>query len=381
MDYTSEPLLFRVRKAMRYVSLYGVRRTLVKIRGRYHMNKVYSSLPARERPGQSRGKVGLIGCGNFGFSVIAYYLKKNFGYVIRGCMDIDINRAASLFEQYKVGYYTDDAEEIFADPDIKLVYIASNHASHAEYAIRALRAGKDVHIEKPHIVDDDQLNRLCEEVSRNDGRIVSIGFNRPHSAIGMRIRDLIAQEDGDLLQNWFVAGHKIAPGHWYHGEKEGGRVLGNLCHWADFTYQVMPPERRFPILITPTRSERPDCDLAVTYVFGDGSIGAIAFSEKGEPFEGVRERYAAHRGNVLIAMDDFKRLVADIGPSRKVWERWHRDHGHEGSVVRSYETSMDSAAPGCDISYVWEAGQLFLRTKQALDTSQPVSIDGWNGNP
>jgi len=116
-------------------------------------------------------------------------------------------------------------------------------------------------------------------------------------------------------------------------------------------------------------------------VFGDGSIGAITFSEKGEPFEGVRERYAAHRGNVLIAMDDFKRLVADIGPTRKVWERRHRDHGHEGSIVRSFESSMDSSAPGCDISYVWEAGQLFLRTKQALETSQPVSLDGWTGSP
>ena len=50
-------------------------------------------------------------------------------------MDVDIHKAASLYEQFGLRYYSDDAEEIIADPAIDLIYIASNHASHAEYAI------------------------------------------------------------------------------------------------------------------------------------------------------------------------------------------------------------------------------------------------------
>lgn len=378
MDYTSAPLLFRIRKALRYVGLYGIRRTLVKARGQYHMQRTYEKLPANNVRQSAKAHVGLIGCGNYGFSVIGYYLHKNYGGVIRGCMDVDVNKAASLFEEFKACYYTTDADQIIADPAIRLVFISSNHASHAEYAIKALQAGKDVHIEKPHVVTDDQLTRLCAALQASSGRIVSIGFNRPRSPFGDRIREALARESGELMQNWFIAGHEIAPDHWYFREEEGGRVLGNLCHWTDLTYQMMPAERRFPIRITPTRSAKSDCDIAVTYVFGDGSIGAITFSAKGHAFEGVKERYAAHRGNTLIAMDDFNRLVVDVGPQKSVTSLRGRDHGHERSVTNSYSIAADSHAQGCDVAYVWEAGQLFLRTKEALESSQAITLNAWS---
>jgi len=377
VDYTVAPWLFRVRKAIRYVGLYGVRRTLVKIRGQYHMKRQYPTLPANHVRPDSPAHVGLIGCGNFGFSVIAYYLQKNYGHVIRGCMDIEINRAASLFEYYRACYYTADAETLIADPKIRLIYIASNHASHAEYAIAALKAGKDVHIEKPHVVTDNQLERLCAALQSGTGRIVSIGFNRPRSPFGNWIREKLWGEKDEIMQNWFVAGHEIADDHWYCSEAEGGRILGNLCHWTDFTYQMMPPERRFPIRITPTRSARSDCDIAVTYLFGDGSIGVITFSAKGHAFEGVKERYAAHRGSTLIEMDDFQRVIADVGASKTVRSLRHRDHGHEQSVVKSYQIAADPAAQGLEVGYVWESAQLFLRTKQALEGSASISMDAW----
>jgi predicted dehydrogenase len=384
MDYTAAPLLFRIRKALRYVGLYGVRRTMVKIRGQYHMGRQYPTLPANHVRGTSTAHVGLIGCGNFGFSVIAHYLHGSYGNVIRGCMDVEVNRAASLFEQYRACYYTTSADEIIADPKITLVFISSNHATHAEYAIKALQAGKDVHIEKPHVVSDDQLTRLCaaQEAARKagKGRIVSIGFNRPGSTFGVLMRDQLWREDGELMQNWFIAGHEIAPDHWYFREEEGGRVLGNLCHWTDLTYQMMPPERRFPIRIIPTRSAKSDCDIAVTYVFGDGSIAAITFSAKGHAFEGVKERYAAHRGNTLIAMDDFQKLVMDVGADKQSWSPRTRDHGHEASIRRSYATAADPASRGLDTAYVWEAGQLFLRTKEALESSSPLVLAAWNSH-
>ena len=184
------------------------------------------------------------------------------------------------------------------------------------------------------------------------------------------------------MQSWFIAGHEISPDHWYFLPEEGGRVLGNLCHWTDLTYQMMPAERRYPIRITPTRSARSDCDIAVTYVFGDGSIAALTFSAKGHAFEGVKERYAAHRGNTLIAMDDFQRLVADVGAEKDVRTLRTRDHGHEESICRTYMLSLDRAAEGLPASYVWEAAELFLKTKEALETAHAVTINNFDtGRP
>ena len=253
MDYTTQSLPFKIKKTLRYTKLYGLRRTLIKIKGQYHMKKRYETLPRLRTTPKEGGHIGIVGCGNFAFSNIAYYLKKNYGRVMRGAMDVDIHKAASLFEEYSLHYYTDDADKIISDPAIDLIYIASNHASHTEYAIMALMAGKYVHIEKPHVVTEDQLKRLCTAMSEEKGK-VALGFNRNASRITKMIKHYLDSQSGPAMFNWFVVGHDIPPDHWYAKEEEGGRIFGNLCHWTDFVYQMMSAERRYPMTIIPRKA-------------------------------------------------------------------------------------------------------------------------------
>ncbi len=374
-DYTKQPLLFNIKKAVRYVQMYGLQRTLIKVESHYHMKKKYDSLPDMRNNFRSEGHVGIIGCGKFAFGNIAYYLRKNYGYVIGAAMDINTDRAASLYEKYKLNYYTDNAEKLISDPALDMVFIASNHASHAEYAIMALEMGKSVHIEKPHAVSEDQLIRLCSAMSRSEGK-VAIGFNRPNSKFGREIKRYMDSQSGPAMYNWFVAGHEIPPEHWYFNEEEGGRVLGNLCHWTDFVYQIVPPENRYPITIKPARWEKPDSNIAVTYIFGDGSIATIMFSEKSEPFEGIKERFVAHRGKVLISMYDFKHMLVEVAERKHTIAPLFRNHGHEERICSSYEMVRPKGKnlPGCPISYVWETGQLFLKTKEALEENRVMTL-------
>lgn len=372
MDYTKQPLSFKLRKAARYTRLYGIRRTRVKADSYYHMNRRYDALPPLRAQEPNGRHVGLIGCGKFAFAQIAFYLRKNFGDVIYAAMDVDVNRAASLYEKYGLAYYTADPDEVIGDGRIDTIFIASNHASHAEYAIDALKAGKTVHIEKPHVVSDDQLRRLCGAMTDTDGR-VALGFNRPLSEMGVRIKEHLDRETGASMLNWFVAGHEIEPDHWYFSPEEGGRILGNLCHWTDFVLRMVPVEGRFPIKITPTRAERADSDIAVTYTFGDGSIAAITFSAKGHTFEGVKERFAAHRGNTLITMDDFKTLDIQVVDRHFRSKHRVRDHGHEQMVCASYRLGRGEGG-GATVDYVWDTGQLFLRTREALETSTELVV-------
>jgi predicted dehydrogenase len=378
LDYTKTPLNFRLRKAARYVRLYGPSRTLVKIRSQYHMNRRYSTLPklAPSAATDSARHVGILGCGKFAYSVIAYHVTQRHPGTLRGAMDIDVNRAASLAERYGLAYYTDDSAKVIEDPSIDLVYIASNHASHADYAVRCLEQGKHVHIEKPHVVSYEQLTRLCTAMTTAEGR-VGIGFNRPESPFGRTIAQALAAQEGAGMYNWFVAGHEIPPGHWYYRPEEGGRVLGNLCHWTDFVLRLVPREVRYPIEILPARAELSDSDISVSYVFGDGSIASITFSAKGHAFEGVRERFAAHKGEVLIALDDFMVLSLERGEHKSRKKLLTRDHGHEASVLSSY--ALTQGAPGESVDYIWETGDLFLRTREALEANEKLTVEPFPG--
>jgi predicted dehydrogenase len=377
-DYTARPLSFKIKKAMRYTRMYGLRRTLSIIRGQYNMKRTYKTPPKvtldRSRP--SPRHVGVIGCGIFGFGVLGYFMNKNHGKVIRAALDTNRDRAASFYQRYSLDYYTTDPDEFFDDPGIDLVFIASNHNSHTDYAVRALERGKAVHIEKPHVVTEAQLRRLCAAMVRTGGK-VRLGYNRPRSPLGRMIKQQLDAQPGTAMMNWSVAGAPLPPDHWYYKPEEGGRVVGNLCHYIDFIFQMAPPERRFPLVIQPTKFDRPDENIAATFLFGDGSVGAVTFSTKGEPFEGDKERFSAHRSDCLLAMDDFNRLVIENKSDKRVIRPFHRDHGHDANTRESYAMVRPKGreGPGSDVSYIWETGIVMLKTKEALDKGETMRIE------
>ena len=374
MDYITTPWSFRVRKALRYVSLFGLRRTYVKIAGQYHMRRKYSVLPANFRPASSKARVGLIGCGSFAFTAIAHYLTKNYGQIIRGCMDIDVNHAASLCHYYDASYYTTEADRLIADPDIDLVFIASNHATHAEYAIQALKAGKHVHIEKPHVVSQEQLDRLVSVMRQYPRSKVFLGFNRPRSPLFKQLQQFLTRESGPLMVNWFIAGHEIPEGHWYFDEQEGGRVLGNLCHWTDLTLHLVTMEKAFPCTIVSATPVGSKSDFVVSAIFADESCASITFSAKGHTFEGVREVLNLHKGNLLANLTDFQTLTVDVVERKKKVRLRHRDHGHEVSLVHSLNATTSGNTSGEDIAYVAATARFYLAIRQAIDSGKTVVV-------
>ena len=82
MDYINQPIGYKLRKVLRYTRLYGIRRTWIKVQGQRHAARHLDPLPATPRE-TGAGNVGIIGCGNFAYTNIAYYLHRSFGRVIR----------------------------------------------------------------------------------------------------------------------------------------------------------------------------------------------------------------------------------------------------------------------------------------------------------
>lgn len=375
MDYRKSSRWFRLRKLWRYLRMYGPGRTACKVRGQLHLRARYECLPARRRLSREDGHVGIIGCGNYAFTTIAYFLRRDRGKVLRAVMDIDPHRAASLFERYGAAYHTTDATEIISDPEIDLVYIASNHASHSDYAVAAIEAGKAVHIEKPHVVNRTQLERLMAAAENAERPRIRLGFNRRWSRLGGRVVSAIEEEPGSCVCNWSVIGHRLEPGHWYLRPGEGGRILGNLCHWTDFSLLMVPEARRYPIRLIPGRSLASDSDIALTMVFGDNSLVTITFAEC-ETFEGVREHLRVSKGETLISLADFERVVIERGPRKTRRRSLFRDHGHRETVLASYRMSRPGGrADGVSLGYVRDTAELFLSVREALDADQQMVVD------
>jgi len=317
-----------------------------------------------------------LGSGAFAFSNIAYYLDKINRSCIRAAMDVEPARARSLVRRYKAAYATTDPQLIINDPKINLVFIASNHSTHTPYAVAALDAGKDVHIEKPHVVTPQQLVELVAAIHRNPGRKVYMGFNRPRSDHFKLLRRELAKENGPSMINWFIAGHAIDDGHWYFSEAEGGRLLGNLCHWSDLTLEIVGLEKAFPCRIVPCSPLGSKSDFITSIEFADGSIAALTFSAKGHTFEGVREILNLQRGDLLAEIKDFKSVSIVRGAFRRRYNSWYRDHGHKANIVNSYNGTC-KGQDGCatDLAYVAATAKLILKIREAHDNRCEIIVD------
>lgn len=376
MDYTKEPLSFRLKKVIRYVFMYGIERTLKKVRSQYHMKSV-ETFPEDfwvNNSAADTGDVAIVGCGNFAFSTIAHYVSKNTSGKTKYALDIDKSKALSLAKFYNVHMATTSFDLIISDPEIKIIYISSNHASHAEYAIRAIEKGKAVHVEKPHVVNHEQLIRLDSVMRENPASAVFLGFNRPKSQLFRMLMDEVVKQPGNIMMNWFIAGHEINDDHWYFSEKEGGRVMGNLCHWSDLCIHLVGLENVFPCTISPAIALDSKSNFAVAITFADGSQAALTFSAKGHTFEGVREYLNIHKGDLLASLRDFEYLSLDIISKKVSKKLLRRDHGHSNNIVHSYNATAEGS-PGASLEYIRGTALLVLKIKEAIDSNSIVNCE------
>jgi len=103
---------------------------------------------------------GIIGCGN----VTEVKSGPAFNKVKNSRLLAVMRRNAALAEDYarrhNVPRFYSDAGDLINDHDVNAVYIATPPGSHAEYAIKVLKAGKPVYIEKPMALNYKECVRI-----------------------------------------------------------------------------------------------------------------------------------------------------------------------------------------------------------------------------
>lgn len=318
-----------LRKLMRFAIIYGPSRAFTKALGRL---RIGFSLPSRPR---GMG-VGLIGCGQFAFSTIAHFLRGHAR--LRACYDLNSAVAVSFAKAYKVGRVAAHAADLITDPDIDIVYIASNHASHAAYAVSALVAEKRVYIEKPVAVTLQQLVSLRRAVDGSTGRLFA-GYNRPFSAAVRDLRANLPVPRGPLTLSCFVSGHRIPTEHWYRNPEEGTRICGNVGHWLDLAVHLLLwrelPDR-WTISLLWSNPEARDDDLSISLASEHGDLVSIVLTARSEPFEGINETINLQWDGVIAKIDDFRSMTVWQEEKLKKFRYWPKDVGHKRAVLQPF---------------------------------------------
>src|SRR3990167_2169450 len=348
-----------LKKIIRYIAMYCVQRTLVKIvgRSRYHVPFIWMLAPLKSKSIKIKD-IGIIGCGQFAFSTIGFFIIKKYGNRIGYCFDINKQAAQSLAICYQVDKFDWNYIEEKNLDQIKLVYIASNHASHTDYAIYFLQRNIDVYLEKPISVSQKQLQVLINSAQNSTAKLY-FGYNRPYSKAIQELKLYIRPQPFTL--NCIVIGHFIPTDHWYRHPAEGTRICGNLGHWLDLTYYLTGLSGGvlyFDITIGYADVNNADDNLTVVLTSNRNDIITITLTSRSEPFAGINETIIFQQENLLMKIDDFRRAEFHLGEKKITKRYWPKDAGHKQAILMPFNLDKKMQRESTD---VFESAALILQ--------------------
>ncbi len=158
-------------------------------------------------------KIAVIGCGNIANNAhIPAYMKNPEAEIVYFC-DILPERAEAAVEKYGCGKAVVDYKEVLADPQVEAVSVCTPNNVHAQIAIDALRAGKNVLCEKPAARTYEEALEM-QKVQHETGKVLNIGVvNRFNDSVN-RIRDYINEGKLGEIYHVYISfrAHRSIPG-------------------------------------------------------------------------------------------------------------------------------------------------------------------------
>ena len=285
--------------------------------------------------------IGVIGAGNFAQSMLLPNLKKQPGFDLISVVNLSPLDSRDAAERFGFFKSTTDPQEIFQDTSIQAVIIATRHDSHAELAVKALKAGKAIHLEKPLAMSGSELEEIEEtyfSISKNNeinnSPFLMVGFNRRFAPMVQRANLFFSNRVEPLTMNYRINAGFIPKDHWTQDhEVGGGRIVGEVCHFIDLLqYFAGSKIKRVFAEQMPDHGKYSQDNIAVTVSLQDGSIGNILYTANGD--RGLSKEYLeVFSGGKIAILDDYTSLSLIQSGKKKIVKEGARDKGHHNEVL------------------------------------------------
>ncbi|WP_080239118.1 Gfo/Idh/MocA family protein [Spirosoma rigui] len=137
--------------------------------------------------------IALVGLGKYSEGELAPALEKTTNCRLAGIVTGSPEKAETWQKKYNIPvkntYNYQNFDKIIDNPDIDIVYVVLPNSMHAEYTIRAAKAGKHVICEKPMAMNAEECQQMIDACKKAN-RQLSIGYRlhfEPHNREMMRL--------------------------------------------------------------------------------------------------------------------------------------------------------------------------------------------------
>ena len=310
----------------------------------------------------SSGKVNIsfIGAGSFAQNSLLPHLKNEN---LISVSTSSSHTSKSVAQKFGFKISNNNSDEIIQSKENNTLFIATRHNLHAEFVLKGIKNNKNVFVEKPLCLTEEELEEIADEYKTHNVHLM-VGFNRRFSPLVEKIKKIIKGNQPVAINYRINAGY-IPSNSWVQ-DKEigGGRIIGEVCHFVDLAMFI---SGALPESLSANTMEDPlgllDT-LTVNLKFKNGSIAAVSYFANGSK-ELKKEYLEIFSNGVSIILDDFKELI--IYGKRKSSEKLiNQDKGHK-QEVKEFISAIKEGKP-TPISFE----EIYYSTKMSFDIIKSI---------
>ena len=292
----------------------------------------------------AKGVIGVIGAGNFTKMTMMPALKDSgahFKYIAsQGGLS-----GTTLAKKFGFSHSTTDYKEILKDDEVDTLLITTRHDLHARMVIEGLQAGKNVFVEKPLALNDEELQNIID-VYEKSGKTLTVGFNRRFSPHMEKIKSLVGDSQMNVIAT-MNAGF-IPANVWVHDMKTGGgRIIGEACHYIDLiSFLTGSKVKSVCMNAMGTNPEENTDNASILLRYENGSTGVINYFANGSKAYS-KERVEVYSQERTLVMDNFRETkgygVKGFSKLKTSMDKGHKNQFHR--LIKTIQSGGDALIP------------------------------------
>ena len=256
----------------------------------------------------SKITVGIVGAGRIGKlhaeNIISYFPDVK----LKSIADVYMDKSEEWAKNVGIENTYTDYHKIIDDPEIDAVLIFSSTNTHAEIAIAAAKAHKDIFCEKPIDPNPDRIREVLKAVD-GAGVKFQVGFNRRFDHNFRAVRDMVqAGKIGDphIIK---VTSRDPNPPSIDYVKVSGGLFMDMMIHDFDMVRYLSGSEvtevfATGAVLVDPEIGKAGDIDTAIVSLkFANGAIGEIDNSRRAAYGYDQRVEVFGSKGCITVSND------------------------------------------------------------------------------
>jgi predicted dehydrogenase/threonine dehydrogenase-like Zn-dependent dehydrogenase len=318
--------------------------------------------------------LGVLGAGAFANAVLLPAIKKAGDISLVGVASAGGMHAQIAGKKFGFQYAASTDEEIINDPNINTVAILTRHDLHADLVVKALKAGKNVFVEKPLAITSSQLSVISKQLLKTENCLLMTGFNRRFSPLAQSLSSFLFPRNEPLHIHYRVNAGYIPLNHWTQDEKlGGGRIIGEGCHFIDLITFLVGAA---PISVTahalPDNGKYCEDNVSMTLTFPDGSLGVVDYLANGDK-SFPKERVEVFCAGKIAVLDDFRSLeMVDNGRRKTV--RKTQDKGWTNEWKAFAKSIREGGAPPIPYEQLIGVTHATFAAVESIRTGKIISI-------